>query len=104
MICDEPIGLPWKTGFHFFPDHAPSASERGSAAESELLHHVVLTLGDRHRIVEPQRSERRRPDQTDTYRRADRVRIVVLQGAVGTLRGVDFAGRRPRRRSFIIPQ
>jgi hypothetical protein len=46
-------------------------SERSSAAEFELLHDVVLTLGDRDRIIEAQRSERRRPNQADADRRAD---------------------------------
>src|SRR5258707_13975518 len=36
-------------------DHA---SERGTAAELELLHAVVRTLGQRNRVVEAQRSER----------------------------------------------
>src|SRR5690242_18574418 len=54
--------------------------ELGAAAEAELLNAVAdghsgtvfaAPLGDRECIVEPQRSERRGPDQTRADRRAD---------------------------------
>src|SRR6185437_10737046 len=83
-----------------------SNSERSSAAEPELLHDVVLALRDRDRIVEPQRSERRGPDQADTDRATDRVGVVIDHGApTGTAvdKAVDFAGRRPTGRTLIVP-
>src|SRR5438105_13699306 len=97
-VCRE--GKPVPT----FPDHA---LERSPAAKLELLHAVKLSLGERHRIIEAQRSERRGPDQADTYRRADDVGVVILQSqtgprsCVGGLRRpyatgrVDFAGQGP---------
>ena len=56
-----------------------NASERCPAAKLELLHAVVRTLGERHRVVEAQRTERRRPDQADTHRRADQIAVVEHQ-------------------------
>src|ERR1700687_5114736 len=53
-----------------------SNSERCPAAKLELLHPVKRTLGKRDRIVEAQRTERRRPDQADTHGRADDVAAV----------------------------
>src|SRR4029077_8594586 len=47
------------------PDHC-SKSERCSAAKLELLYDVVRTLGKRNRIIEAQRTKRRRPDHADT--------------------------------------
>src|ERR1700744_598741 len=60
------------------------ALERSSAAELELLHDVILTLGDRDRVVEAQRSERRGPDQADTDRAAYHVLLGELQSKAGT--------------------
>ncbi len=62
---------------------APVALERCSAAKPELLHAVELTLGDRNRIVEAQRTERRGPDQADTDRGADHIAVVILQSEAG---------------------
>src|SRR5258708_8976598 len=52
-------------------------SERCPAPKFELLNAVKLTLGKRDRIVETQWSERRRPDQSYTHRRADDIAAVV---------------------------
>src|ERR1700689_3618867 len=52
--------------------------EAGAAAKLELLYDVVLTLGDRDRVVEAERTERRLPDQADTDRGANDVPRVVL--------------------------
>ena len=59
-------------------------SERCSAAKLELLHAVELPFGDRDRIVEAQRTERRSPDQADTDRGADHIAVVVLQPRAGS--------------------
>src|SRR4051794_19216686 len=99
----------------FYPSQS-GRLERCSAAKLELLHAVVLALGDRHRIVEPQRTEWRGPDQADTHRRTDSVAIVVLQPEAGSginrrgnrgldaTRQIDFAGLRPRGRPLVVEQ
>src|SRR5712671_5356265 len=90
-------------------------SERCPAAKLELLHPVERTLGKRYRIVEAQRTERRRPDQADTDRGAHDVAAVVLQSKAGSrrkriyrwtsaARDVDLAGGDPGSRSLIIVQ
>src|SRR5262249_61350321 len=54
------------------PIMAPQAgSEFRPAAEAELLHPVVGFLGERERIIEPQRSERRFPNHSHPDRAAD---------------------------------
>src|SRR5262249_19593403 len=100
-------------------DHA---LERSAAAKLELLHAVKLTLGEGHRIVEAQRTERRRPDETDTDRAANDVLLTILQSQAGpwvgrsecprrpTWRGdpvieaIDFVRQSPTRRSLVVPQ
>src|SRR5216684_401923 len=88
-------------------------SERCPAAKLELLHPVEWTLGKRNCIVEAQRTERRRPDQADTDRRANDIAAVVLQSQAGSGRyrtsrrrntagRVDLAGGDPGSRSLII--
>src|SRR3977135_4348883 len=94
---------------HCAPDHW--ISKRGPAAKFELLHHVVRTLGDRHRIVEAQRTEGRLPDQTDTNRTANHIAVVERQSRTSSNRlvggnaacHVDFAGLREGRRSLVSP-
>lgn len=61
-----------------WPQQAPDkswfsgrGSKRCPASELELLHPVVLPLGQRDSIVEPQRTERRGPDQPDADGTAD---------------------------------
>src|SRR6267154_2531197 len=66
-----------------FTPRASVALERRSAAKSELLHAVELTLGDRNRIVKAQRTERRGPDQADTHRAAYHAAVVILQTEAG---------------------
>src|SRR5258706_1997028 len=61
-----------------------TSSERCPAAKLELLNPVKLTFGKRDRIVKAQGTERRRPDQTDTHRRAHEVAAVVLQSQAGS--------------------
>src|SRR5262249_45704880 len=71
-----------------FRDRAPAIQlERGAAAEPELLRAVKLALGEGHRVVEAQRSERRGPDQANTDRRADGIAVVVHQSGTGARRG-----------------
>src|SRR5476649_2839994 len=93
-----------------FPDHA---LERCSAAKLEFLNAVILTLGERNRVVEAQRTERRRPDQADTDRGPDDIAVVILQTEAGaricrsdrrldTTGQVDLASLRPRGRALII--
>src|SRR4029078_12414794 len=76
---------------------------------------VILPLGDRNRIIEAQRTERRGPDQADTHRTADHIALVILQtkagaGRIQILRRpdatwyVDFARLRPRGRSLVVLQ
>src|SRR6266478_2136205 len=90
-------------------------SERCPAAKLELLHPVELTLGKRHCIVKAQWTERRRPDQADTHRRADDIAAVVLQSQARTRRygisrwrstagRVDLAGGDPGSRPLVIVQ
>ena len=47
----------------------------------ELLHDVILALRDRDRVIEAQRTERRRPDQADADRSADHVGLVCKTSA-----------------------
>src|SRR5262249_34073597 len=100
-------------------DHA---LERSAAAEFELLHAVKLTLGEGHRIVEAQRTERRGPDETDTDRTANAVLFPKRQAQAGSRVGrsdrprratwrsdsvveaVDFVRQGPTSRSLVIPQ
>src|ERR1700676_918344 len=98
------------------PASPEDALERCSAAKLELLHPVVGALGQRNRIVEAQRTERRCPDQADTHRGADHISAVILQSETGSRRRhgpdrwpdttgrVDLAGGGPGRRSLVIPQ
>src|SRR5262249_20372366 len=46
------------------------------ATEAELLHPVVRLLGQGDRIVEPERSERRVPNQSDADRRTNMHSII----------------------------
>src|ERR1019366_7720990 len=98
------------------PTSLENALERCSAAKLELLHPVKRTLGQRDRIIEAQRTERRGPDQADAYGRADGVAAVVLQSQAGTRRWsrirrwantagrVDFAGCGPGSRPLVVVQ
>src|SRR5579883_680861 len=99
-----------------------AGSEAGAAAELELLHAVELTLGERHGVVEAQRTEGRGPDQADTDRGTDDLAVVIHQartgpGAIGRRLGRPhtaprpallrrrrrrFAGERPRRRALVV--
>src|SRR3569623_38581 len=54
-------------------------SERSTAAEPELLDAVARDLADRHGVVEPQRAERRSPDEADTDGGADPHFVGVLK-------------------------
>src|SRR6185295_959593 len=72
------------------------ALERRAAAKLELLHAVELTLGDRNRIIEAQRTERRGPDQADTDRGTNDIAIVIHQARTGTSRS-----RSNRRRGAV---
>src|SRR5262249_13952489 len=45
--------------------------ELGAPAEAELLHDVVALFGERDRVVEPQRAERRIPDESGADRGAE---------------------------------
>src|SRR6476619_2039184 len=95
------------------------ALERRAATKLELLHAVELALGDRNRIVEAQRTERRGPDQADTDRGTNQIAVVVLQSQTSSgirrnnarrLRRLDAAGHvdlarlRPRRRALVVIQ
>src|ERR1700755_2369608 len=57
--------------------------ERRSAAELELLDAVVLPLGDRHGVVEAQRSEWRCPDEAHADRGTHDIALVILQSEAG---------------------
>src|ERR1700740_2675366 len=70
-----------------------SGSEAGAAAELELLHAVELTLGERHGVVEAQRTEGRCPDQTDTDRGPDDLAVVIDQARTGAGAVVRRLGR-----------
>src|ERR1700677_4046279 len=93
--------------------------EAGAAAKLELLYDVVLTLGDRDRVVEAERAERRLPDQADTDRGAHNVARIILQAQTGAGRGrvsrtivrrrntarlIDFTRERPVGRPLVITQ
>src|ERR1700733_13280141 len=53
--------------------------EAGAAAKLELLYDVVLTLGDRDRVVEAERTERRLPDQDHPDRGGHHVARIIQQ-------------------------
>src|SRR5437868_13637130 len=65
--------------FHPSRSGRGSNSERCPAAQLELLHAVKLTFGKRNGIIEAQRAERRRPDQTDTHGSAHDITAVERQ-------------------------
>src|SRR2546423_1497547 len=90
-------------------------SERCPAAKPELLHAIVRAFGQRNRIVEAQRAERRCPDQTHAHGAADDIAAVVLQSQAGSGRyrtsrwrntagRIDLAGSDPGSRSLVIEQ
>ena len=72
------------------------ALKRRAAAKLELLDAVELALGERNRVVEAQRTERRGPDQADTDRGTDDIAVVVLQSetvpAFGRIMPVAWVG------------
>src|SRR6185437_7467654 len=72
-----------------------TGSEFRPAAEAEPLRAVVARLGNRHRKIEPQRSQRGIPDQANTNRRTDQFVIADLQG---------FTRYAPGCRPFVIPK
>src|ERR1700754_233965 len=93
--------------FHPLQSGLESSSERGPAAELELLNDVVLTLRKRDRVIEAKRTERRRPDQTDTDRGADEIGIVEHHSAVAANtidEAVDFTCGGPLGRPLIVPK
>src|SRR5262249_21201872 len=95
----------------------PAASAGGAhkflpAAETELLNAVVRLLRERECIVEPQRPERRFPNEADPDRTTNvhpivdwarrRIRDARTEGRT-EIPGDDLAGRREDRRAGIIP-
>src|SRR5262245_21938201 len=73
----------------------PTRSEPGSAAEPELLHPIVVLLHERESVVEPQRSERRIPDQAHTNGGPDRLGIKRTDG---------LARHVPARWPLVVPK
>src|SRR3954452_17930999 len=91
----------------FHPPRSGHRSERCTAAEFELLYDVVLTLGDRDRVIETQRPERRRPDQAYADRGPDNVGVIENHAAsarVAVDEAIDFTRGCPRRRALVVPQ
>src|SRR5579863_2226886 len=93
--------------------------EAGAAAKLELLYDVVLTLGDRDRVVEAERPEWRLPDQADTDRGTHNVARIILQAQTGAGRGrvsrtvvgwrntagqIDFTRGGPIGRPLVVAQ
>src|SRR4029077_4652139 len=88
-------------------------SEFRAAAETELLDAVVRLLRERECIVEPQRSERRFPNEADADRTTNmhrivdctrrRIRDARTEGRT-EIPGDDLAGRREDRRAGIVPE
>src|SRR6185312_394221 len=71
------------------------ALELRAAAKAELLDAVISLLQQWERIIEPQRAERRCPDEADTDRSTHGGRVCGLQG---------FAGDAPVGRSLVVPE
>src|ERR1700716_2364653 len=79
-------------------------SKRSPATELELLHDVVLSFGQRDRVVEAKGPKGRLPNQAHTYRSPDDIGVVKLHGAGRTGRRIHFPGRGPGRGALIVPK
>src|ERR1700739_4363973 len=72
------LNLPWRS--------SQSMRSKPAGSETEALRQVVARLAHRDRIVRPNGSERRVPDQAGAERRADDARIRYLLGLPERLR------------------
>src|SRR5262245_8190506 len=83
-------------------------SECGPATEPEVLLPIVLLFQERHREVEPDRPERRRPQDARADRRTHMHGIVEWTLRQGRVLGADrtldeLSGRREIERPLVVP-
>src|SRR6187401_2090896 len=82
---------PWRAGL-----------ESRAAAEAELLHAIVRILGERERVIDADRTERRVPDDARSDRGADQ-HVVRVDAGERIDRGDLRSGRGEEAGTGVIP-